>query len=82
MKEILQNFEYQTSKTPTAMIKETQNNIEMKLLKQRPFFVTAKGSGADQKTANKKLPFRKTVYCFGFLMVTVKGDGMPSKHPP
>ena len=38
----------------------------MKLLKQRPFFVTAKGTGADQKAANKKLLFRKMVYGFLF----------------
>ena len=54
----------------------------MKLLKQRSFFVTAKGSGADQKTVNKKLRFVRRAIVFGFLIGIVKEDGMPSKHPP
>ena len=60
-KEILQ-----TSKTPSAMIKETQKQYRNEIVKAKAFFVTAEGSVADQKTANKKLPFRKTVYCFWF----------------
>ena len=64
----------QTLKTPTAMIKETQKQYRNKIVKAKAFFVTAKGSGADQKTANKKSPFRKTVHCFGFLIGIVKGD--------
>ena len=46
------------------MIKETQKQYRNEIVKAKAFFATAKGSEADQKTANKKSPFRKTVYCF------------------
>ena len=64
------------------MIKETQKQYRNDIVKVKAFFVTAKENRADQKTANKKSPFRKMVYCFWFFDIIVKGDGMGAKHPP
>ena len=58
---------------PTAMIKEMQKQYRNEIVKAKAFFVTAKGSRADQKTANKKSPFCKTVYCFWFFERYCKG---------
>ena len=64
---------------PTAMIKEMEKQYRNEIVKVKAFFVTAKGSGPDQKTANKKLPFHKTAYYFWFFD---RYCNRGSKHPP
>ena len=64
------------------MIKGTQKQYRNEIVKAKAFFVTAKENRTDQKTATKNCSFVRRSIVFGFLIGIVKGDGMPSKHPP
>ena len=58
---------------PTAMIKETQKQYRNEIVKAKAFFMTTKGSRADQKTAKKYRSFVRWSVVFWFFVRYCKG---------